>query len=197
MNRFLGKHDFRLLDPINPVSILPTVFRRLTRKRVEPMNVTGPLENLKIDRNPNRIYRVGTVASFEDIPASLDPCSPHFILLMALDASSLENERIRAIAKTLMSRGLAGFSVWGPDCSRVHDQFDIKRDPNETDERVIVTTWHENEPLSEAVCYFDLCAYPSADFERDCIDWVAIAVGNKRWAKEMRTVLINGFDGAE
>jgi hypothetical protein len=160
------------------------------------MNVTVNLESLKIDRSPNRQYKVGTVPTLEGVPSSLESCSPHFILLLAFDASSIEDERISAIAKTLMSRGLAGFSVWGRDCSRVHDLFDLERDPNETDERVVVTTWHEDEPLSEAVCYFDLCAYPSSDFERDCSDWVAIAVGNKRWEEEMRTALIDGFDGA-
>jgi hypothetical protein len=160
------------------------------------MNVTGNLESLKIARNPERQYRLGTVPTLEDIPASLESCSTHFILLLALDASSIEDDRISAIAKTLMLRGLAGLSAWGPHCSRVHDLFDLERDPNETDERVVVTTWHDDEPLSEAVCYFDLCACPSSDFERDCNDWVAIAVGDKRWEEEMRTALINGFDEA-
>ena len=159
------------------------------------MNVTGKLENLKIARNPDREYRIGTVPTLEGVPASLESCSPHFILLLALDASSIEDERVSAVAKTLLLRGLAGLSVWGPDCSRVHDLFDHERDPDETDERVVVTTWHDDEPLSEAVCYFDLCAYPSSDFERDCRDWIAIAIGDKCWEEEMRTALIGGFDG--
>jgi hypothetical protein len=103
--------------------------------------------------------------------------------------------RVSAIAKGLISRGLASISVWGADSSRVHDLSDFERDPNEIDERVVVTTWHADEPLSEPVCYFDLCAYPSADFEFDCIDWVVIAVGNEGWEEEMRAALINGFDG--
>jgi hypothetical protein len=160
------------------------------------MNVTGNLDILKIARNPERQYRLGTVPTLEDVPASLESCSPHFILLLALDASSIEDERISTIAKALISRGLAGLSVWGPHCSRVHDLFDIERDPNETDERVVMTTWHDDEPLSEAVCYFDLCAYPSSDFERGCKDWVAIAVGNRRWEEEMHTALVNGFGEA-
>jgi hypothetical protein len=96
-----------------------------------------------------------------------------------------------------MSRGLAGVSVWGPGCSRVHDLFDLARDPNETDERVVVTTWHDDEPITEAACYFDLNAYPSSEFEPDCKDWVAIAVGNEQWLEEMRTSLIGGFYSAD
>ena len=84
--------------------------------------------------------------------------------------------------------------MWGPDCSRVHDLFDLQRDPDETDDRVVVTTWHENEPVSDAVCYFDLCAYPSSDFEQDCLDWIAIAVGDESWESEISAALVKGFD---
>ena len=119
------------------------------------------------------------------------------MLLLALDASGIGDERVSAIAKALISRGLAGISVWGPDCSRVHDLFDLERDPDETDERVMVTTWHADEPLSEAVCYFDLCAYPSLDFEHNCRDWIAIAVHDQRWEAEMRTALMKGCNEAD
>lgn len=162
------------------------------------MSVNGLLLNaLDVERNPDRQYRVGTVSTLEDIPRALGSCSPHFILLLAIDASSIEDDRIRKLANALISRGLAGVSVWGPDCSRVHDLFDEARDPEETDERVVVTTWHDNESIEDAVCFFDLCAYPSDDFERDCRDWVAIAVGNKRWEEQICKALNDGFDNAK
>ena len=157
----------------------------------------GTLDNLTLERIPNRRYRLGTVLTIVEIPASLESCSPHFMLLLALDASSIGNERISAIAQSLISRGLAGISVWGPDCSRVHDLFDEERDPNETNETVVMTTWHDNEPISEAVCYFDLCAYPAEGFEAECSDWVAISVANESWKEEMRSALIEGFEAAD
>ena len=89
--------------------------------------MTASLKILKIDRNPNRLYRVGTVSSLDDVPDSLLGCSPHFVLLLAVDASTVEDQRISVVAKTLLDKGLAGFSVWGPDCSRVHDLFDLER----------------------------------------------------------------------
>ncbi len=156
----------------------------------------GTLDNLTVDRNPNRRYKLGTALTMEDIPAILESCSPHFILLIAIDASSIGNERISRIARSLISRGLAGISIWGSDCSRVHDLFLGERDPKETDASVVVTTWHDDEPLSEAVCYFDLCAYPAGDFEPDCSDWVAISVGKECWEEEIRSTLIEGFDAA-
>jgi hypothetical protein len=156
--------------------------------------VSEKLQILEVARNPNRRYKVGTVLSLENVSEALESCSPHFILLLVLDASLIEDERISTSARLLLSRGLAGFSVWGPNCSRVHDLFDLERDPDETGQSVVVTTWHDDDPISEAVCYFDLCAYPAADFENDCSDWVAIAVGNQSWEEEIRRALAKGFD---
>jgi hypothetical protein len=87
------------------------------------------------------------------------------------------------------------FPSGGQTVQEIHDLFDLERHPDETDESAVVTTWHADEPLSEAVCYFDLCACPSSDFERDCNDWVAISVGEKHWEEEMCAALIDGFDG--
>jgi hypothetical protein len=42
----------------------------------------------------------------------------------------------------------------GPDCERVHDIIDeviVNRNPGETDEDVIMTTWHDDEALNEAL----------------------------------------------
>lgn len=153
------------------------------------MNVNAQLQNVSVSRNPNRRYRVGTVSSLEDVPAILQSCSLHFVLLLALDATSVGDDRLRAIARILLDRGLASLVAWGPACSRVHDQFDLERDPNETDDQVVTTSWHDDEPLSEAVWYFDFCAYPSADFEGSCTDWVAISVANEGWEKEFRRAL--------
>ena len=120
------------------------------------MSVNGILQNVRLERNRDRQYRVGTVPAIEDVLTSLESCSPHFILLLAVDASSIGIERISALAKALISRGLAGVSVWGPDCSRVRDLFDVERDPEEIDDRVVVTTWHDKESIADAVCYFAL-----------------------------------------
>lgn len=149
----------------------------------------GSLESVNLDRNPNRRYRVGTASSIENVPPLLRSCSPHFILLLAIDATSVGNERIRSVARKLLDDGLAGLDVWGPDCGRVHNQFDLERDPNETDGRVVMTTWHDDEPLSEVVWSFDYCSWPSGEFEHDCTDWIAVAVGNEVWEQEIRSGL--------
>lgn len=146
--------------------------------------MNGVLKTYTASRNPKRRYRLGTVSTLEQIPSALEATSAHYVLLLAVDATHFDNDRLRRLARTLLDKGLASLCVWGPDCSRVHDQFDLERDMNETDGRV-VTTWHDDEPLSEAVWYFAFNAYPSDDFEEDCKDWVAISVGNEAWEREL------------
>lgn len=52
-----------------------------------------------------------------------------------------------------------------------------------------MTTWHDNEPLSEALWFFANAAFPDERFAPDCTDWVAVAVGNESWEREFREQL--------
>ena len=144
------------------------------------------LETTAFGGHPKRTYRFGTVASFEDVPEALHALSPHFVLLLAVDATRLSDDTLRMVARTVLGRGLAYLCIWGADCSRVHDQFDLERDPAETEGTVVPTTWHDNEPLEEAVWYFAHNAYPSDDFDKSCQDWVALSIGNDEWEQELR-----------
>ncbi|HWG22174.1 MAG TPA: hypothetical protein VG225_16715 [Terracidiphilus sp.] len=130
-----------------------------------------------------------------EIAPLLETVSPRFVLLLAMDATSIANDQLRDLAHRLIGRGLAYLCAWGPDCKRVHDQFDFERDPNETDGRVVMTTWHDNEPLAETAWEFTNCAYPAEEFEADCTDWVAIAVDNADWERELRDELVLKSEG--
>ena len=61
---------------------------------------------------------------------------------------------ISDIANWALDQGAVYVCVWGPDCERVHDIIDeviVNRNPGETDEDVIMTTWHDDEALNEAL----------------------------------------------
>lgn len=88
-------------------------------------------------RGATRRYLFGGVASVEQIPAALESLSKHFVLFLAADATSLDDATLRRLARVLLSRGLAYLCAWGPDCSRVHDQFDLERDPNEPEGQAV------------------------------------------------------------
>jgi hypothetical protein len=146
-------------------------------------------------RTAARRYLIGSVSSLGDIPAALESVSPHYLLFLALDANTIDDKTLRSLARALIDRGMAYFCVWGNDCSRVHDQFDLERDPSEPDGRVVMTTWHDNEPISEALWSFANVAYPDDEFEADCSDWVAISVANQKWEQKIMNELVEKNEG--
>ena len=74
----------------------------------------------------------------------------------------------------------------------MHDQLDLERMPEEPRNRVVMTTWHSEEPLSEALWFFANCAEPTEGFAADCMDWVAVSVENEKWLQQIRTDLLEG-----
>jgi hypothetical protein len=147
---------------------------------------------IEVDRHkPDRRYCVGIVPRLEDILLALEPASTNYCLFLAMDATSINNEALRKAAKSLLERGIAYFCVWGPDCERVHDQFDLERMPNESKGQIVMTTWHSKESLSEALWFFANCVVPDKGFEPNCTDWVAVAVISEAWAQQIKTDLID------
>jgi len=92
----------------------------------------------------------------EMFPSSLSLGSPRFACLLAWDARDVEAKRIASLARKLLDSGAVYVCVWGPDCERVHDivdEEDIGLNPPDTDDRVVMTTWHAKEPLAEAIWF--------------------------------------------
>ena len=129
---------------------------------------------------------------FEGLATEVRSNSPHFGLFIAADASKVSNERVRAVANVLIGRGLAWLCTWGPDCEKVHDDFDsaaVLADP-ECKRGVIMTTWHDDEPLSEAIWFFVSAAFPDKSYEKTCLEWIVAGVGTDQWNENVRTETI-------
>jgi hypothetical protein len=54
---------------------------------------------------------------------------------------------------------------------------------------VIITTAHDDETLEEALWFFVHCAFAAKNYEEDCTEWIAVAVGNKDWSNEIRRLI--------
>jgi len=150
------------------------------------------LEIQRDEQHPKRCFRVGMVPTLEGVQSALDSVSANYCLFLAVNAASINDDSLRNAAKSLLEGGVAYFCVWGPDCERVHDQFDLERLPDEPKGRVVMTTWHAKESLSEALWFFTNCVVPDDTFAADCVDWVALSVANDSWAHQIRTDLIEG-----
>lgn len=128
----------------------------------------------------------------------LDPWSlpsPHFACLLACDARRWSDQIVLAAARYLLDRGLAYFCAWGPDCERVHDLVDdaiLRREldgPNylqgDDDKYPVMTTWHSEETLDDALSYLLVVAQPHEVYEATCKSRLAISIGNDEWGSEI------------
>jgi len=128
-----------------------------------------------------RKYLTRSVATFEALPSAIRPESKYFVLFLAADATSISDLKIREVSKALLDQGCCYFCAWGPDCERVHDQFDSQREVPELN--CVMTTWHAKDGLREALDFFVYCTWPADGFANSTVDWIAVSVGDEDWAE--------------
>ena len=115
--------------------------------------------------------------------------SKHFVLFLALDAEDLSEEDVTALARTCLDQGMAYLSAWGKDSERVHDVFEeaaAEKDPDSDVDTTILSEWHEDEPLSEALLFAVASATPAAAYEETCKATLAVVVGDPDAADQVR-----------
>jgi hypothetical protein len=120
------------------------------------------------------------------------PTSPYFGLFLAADAREVKALDIGRLAQALVPRGLAYLCAWGPDCERVHDCFDEVLNESvlePTEDNVVMTTWHDDESLEEALWYFMNSAFATKAYATTCRDWVIAVVGNQGWEDTIRSYI--------
>jgi hypothetical protein len=108
-----------------------------------------------------------------------------FALFVACDATTLPADLIAAFAAYCVDRSLFWVSTWGPDCERFHDLFDradLAR--NEPTEGIVLSTWHADETLAEALVLF-WSAFP-AEGRAGGRARIALTVGPPQWADLVR-----------
>lgn len=117
---------------------------------------------------------------------TVDVGSPHFCCMIAWDASQGTVEEVSALIDPLIKAGCVYFVCWGPSCEWVHDVID----ESVVDvEDLIVTTWHSQESLEEALWYFLNVTWPGEEFEETCKASVGVTIGSTDWASEVKIAL--------
>ncbi len=116
-----------------------------------------------------------------------EPPARHFGCFLVMDGSSASDEMIRTLAQDLLAAGAAYFSAWGVQCRRVHDLIDQVRPADEPGPNdVVMTTWHADEQLDEAIWQSIFVDMPAGRYEDGCDALVAIVVGNAAAAEQIR-----------
>lgn len=123
-----------------------------------------------------------------DFAAEITVPDAPFALLVAADARSASDLELRAFARRLLQSGAITVATWGPDCERLHDAFDDEREGFAPPDSVVMTSWHDGEPVEEAL-WFAITSAPAEPLEppdRFC----AVVVGNADWSSYIRTRLV-------
>jgi hypothetical protein len=139
------------------------------------------------DKPSKRLY-LCTGSSIDSLGSEIKSSSKHFGLFLALDAQHLDTKKIGQVAEESLKSGLAYLCVWGPDCERVHDIFDevdVELDADQT-KPVVMTTWHSDESLEDALSFFLHSAFPDEAYEKTCLDWIIAPIGPPDWEQSIR-----------
>ena len=135
-----------------------------------------------------------TATSFDAIPRLLPFPYDTFVLLLAADGRGVSDQALRECCGHLLKAGARYVCAWGPDCSRVHDACDLAAMELglNTDDAVIMTTWHDSEPLQEAIWFAANAAFPSDSYPGAGGALIAVSVGSSEWDTEIRDYLQAG-----
>jgi hypothetical protein len=128
------------------------------------------------------------LANPNELPRRLDLGSKYFGTFIAWDARAATTDAIACFIKRLIDEGCVSFVCWGPDCERVHDIAD-DCDPFKRGESLIMTTWHADESLDDAVWYFLNTMFAVPEFESGFGSSLAVSVGSRSWASSIRAAL--------
>jgi hypothetical protein len=120
---------------------------------------------------------------FSAMPDSISLPTRHFVALLATDATGVNAAVLAEFSRRLLRAGCVYFCAWGPDCERVHDVFDGECFDVEP---VIMTTWHAEDSLDEALWYFVSCAFPDDGYRDTTRTALAISIGRPDWHEQIR-----------
>lgn len=116
----------------------------------------------------------------------------HFLCLLAADFNSASDGEILALANSLLEYGASYFVCWGPGCERAHDLIDdltLLVEPPVPDDSIILSTWHANDTLAEALFFLLCSAWPDPAYEDTSGCVVAVSVGGGSIATGIREAL--------
>jgi hypothetical protein len=120
-------------------------------------------------------------STFSELPSLFTVSSKRFVALLVADTTQTSVAILSRFAESLLASGCVYFCAWGPGCERTHDIMDecsLDIDP------VIMTTWHADESLDEALYFFLRNTWPDEGYSEDG-SAVAITVGSAEWAAQV------------
>jgi hypothetical protein len=122
---------------------------------------------------------------------TLDFPSEKFVLFLAADFSSIDPQLIAETGKGLIHKGLVYVCTWGPDCEKAHDAFDqgsYKYEEETGNQFHLMTSWHENETIENALWYGVFSAFSPDEFLSKTAT-LCVTVSNSVWNERVQELL--------
>jgi hypothetical protein len=150
---------------------------------------SSAIEFLGKDQDQNRdLYLVEATEPTEVMIPKL-AAGKYFTAIIAWDAAGVPDELILQFARGLINEGAVYFCVWGEDCERVHDLIDLAWVGDGVDpvsDETVMTSWHDNEPLTEALWFAVNVAFPIDQYFDECRSVIGICIGCPSQAQVIR-----------
>ena len=107
--------------------------------------------------------------------------SPHgYPALVVWNARHVEPAMIGAVVESLLKSGCTFLGAWGDDCGRVHDIADevlVEREVYRGIPSDVMTTFHPNESLNDALWFVLNLSAPMADDADNYKETVVVSIG--------------------
>lgn len=160
---------------------------------MRPLEVRAFGFELSAERNLFHLA-LPTLAAF---PGHLPLHSPNFMLFLACDSRDISVEVLAEFTEKALAQGAVYICTWGPDCERVHDIFDetiveqqLRLNPKEYVSSDVMTTWHNDESLEDALEFFLTAAVPDDDTTRRKAALV-VSIDNPGWADVVDKMMLS------
>jgi len=140
------------------------------------------VKHITLDDVTERDLYFTAAAGIATAPSAFPWSSHHFVVLLAMDSTTASEDTLAVYCESLVVRGCSYFCAWGPGCERVHDIFDSQCLHTES---VIMSTWHADEPLDDALWFFLRSSWPDDAYFDSTRAAIAISVGNEEWASHI------------
>ncbi len=148
------------------------------------------IEHIGTDKENGRELYVLELTAPDEIPQTFDTVGKYSTILIVWDGTDVSLDTISRLARRLIDAGAVYFCTWGPDCERIHDLIDevavtdtLISDTNAT----LMTTWHHDESLAEAIWYALYCALPNDLHPDECRSVIALCIGCPHWTAQVRS----------
>jgi len=133
--------------------------------------------------------KVFSVASFGISSGEIDLPRIPFVLLVAASKSRAEPADLGRFAEGVIEAGVAYVCCWGEQADSLETAFDLRAVERDItlgrEHPLIMTTCHENEPLSEAAWFWLHTAWPAPEHGEGPFPHVAICVGDEPSAERL------------